>query len=68
MKKMKLLEEQKMNAITLIEKISHAFTELLYLIAIILYKAWQYRQLILFFMIMTTLFLTSLFMYCNLTA
>lgn len=57
-----------MNAITLIEKISHVFTELLYLIAIVLYQAWQYRQLILFFMVMATLFLTSLYMYCNLTA
>ena len=57
-----------MNAITLIEKISHLITELLYLIAIVLYQAWQYRQLILFFMIMATLFLTSLYMYCNLTA
>ena len=57
-----------MLAITLIEKISHLFTELLYLIAIVLYQAWQYRQLILFFMVMTTLFLTSLYMYCNLTA
>ena len=64
---MKQLEDKKMNAITLIEKISHLFTELLYLIAIALYQAWQYRQLILFFMIMTTLFLTSLYMYCNLT-
>ena len=57
-----------MLAITLIEKISHLITELLYLIAIVLYQAWQYRQLILFFMVMATLFLTSLYMYCNLTA
>ena len=53
-----------MNAITLIEKISHVFTELLYLIAIVLYQAWQYRQLIIFALFMTFMALGGLYVYC----
>lgn len=56
-----------MLAIALIEKISHLFTESLYLIAIVLYKAFEYRWLLLTLTFLAVLFLGGLFTYATLT-
>ena len=64
---MKLLEEQKMLAITLIEKISHLFTESLYLIAIVLYEVFEYRWLLLTFLFFTICLLGGLMTYISIT-
>ena len=53
-----------MNTIKLIDTIAHVLTELLYLIAIVLYQAWQYRQLIIFALFMTFMALGGLYVYC----
>lgn len=56
-----------MLAITLIEKISHLFTELLYLIAIVLYKAFEYRWILLTFVFLTICLLGGLMTYISIT-
>lgn len=56
-----------MSTITLIEKISHLFTELLYLIAIVLYKAFEYRWLLLTFVFFAICLLGGLMTYISIT-
>lgn len=56
-----------MLAIALIEKISHLFTELLYLITIVLYKAFEYRWLLLTFVFFAICLLGGLMTYISIT-
>lgn len=56
-----------MLAITLIEKISHLFAESLYLIGIALYKAFEYRWLLLTFVFLTICLLGGLMTYISIT-
>lgn len=53
--------------IKFLELVVKALEELVYLVAIILFQAWQYRVLILTLVVMGSLFLVSLITYGNLT-